>query len=94
MTECANEKNETYAVTKKTNCRHGEDNAHGRQCRTGGKCEAGIYGASSETLPHSDLRRITTGDFACEVVINPPAKAGSGYEKRAVGESKPTVLRQ
>ena len=24
--------------------------------RTGGRCEAGIYRASSETLPHSDLR--------------------------------------
>jgi hypothetical protein len=94
MTERPNEKNEAYAVTKKTDGRHGEDNAHGRQFRAGGKREACIYGASGETLPHGDLRRITTGDFAREVVINSPAKAGSGYEQRAVGESKPTVLRQ
>ena len=93
-TECPNEKNEAYAVTKKADRRHGEDNAHGRQFRAGGKREAGIYGASGETLPHGDLRWITTRDFAREVVINPPAKAGSGYEKRAVGDSKLTVLRQ
>ena len=94
MTERPNEKNEAYAVTEKTDGRHGEDNAHGRQFRAGGKREAGIYGASGETLPHGDLRRITAGDFAREVAINSPAKAGSGYEQRAHGESKPTVLRQ
>jgi hypothetical protein len=94
MTERPNEKNEAYAVTEKADGRHGEDNAHGRQFRAGGKREAGIYCASGETFPHGDLRWITTRDFAREVVINPPAKASSGYEKRAVGDSKPTVLRQ
>ena len=56
------------------------------------KHEACIYGARGETLPHGDLRRITAGNFAREVVINTPAKAGSGDEQRTVGESKPTVL--
>ena len=55
MTERPNEKNEAYAVTEKTDGRHGEDNAHARQFRAGGKREAGIYGASGETLPHGDL---------------------------------------
>jgi hypothetical protein len=42
----------------------------------------------------ADLRRIAAGDLPREVVINSPAKAGSGYEQRAVREGKPTVLRQ
>jgi hypothetical protein len=58
MTERPNEKNEAYAVTEKTDGRHGEDNAHGRQFRAGGKREAGIYGASGETLPHGDLVKL------------------------------------
>jgi hypothetical protein len=94
MTERPNEKNEAYAVTEKTDGGHGEGDAHGGQFRAGSKCEAGIYGASGETLPHGDLRRIAAGYFAREVVINSPAKTGSGDEQRAVGERKPTFLRQ
>jgi hypothetical protein len=74
MTERPNEKNEAYAVTEKTDGGHGEDNAQRRQFRAGGKREASIYNASSETLPHGDLRRITTGDLACEIVVNTPSK--------------------
>ena len=94
MTERSNEKNEAYAVAKKTNGGHCEDNAHGRHFCASGEREAGIYGASGETLPHGDLRRITAGDFAREIVINSPTKAGGGDEERALGESKPTFLRQ
>ena len=87
-----NEKNEAYAVTEKTDGRHGKGNANGGQFRAGSECEAGIYGPSGETLPHGDLRRITARNFAREVVINSPAKTGSGDEQRAVGESNPAFL--
>jgi hypothetical protein len=75
MTERPNEKNE-YAVTEKTDGRHGEDNAHGRQFRAGGEREASIYSASSQTLPHGDLRRITCGIAVC-VSPAPAAKPWS-----------------
>jgi hypothetical protein len=42
MTERPNEKNEAYAVTEKTDARHGEDNAHGRQFRACGERETCI----------------------------------------------------
>jgi hypothetical protein len=93
MTERPNEKNEAYTITEKTDGRHGEGKADGWQFRAGSECEAGIYSASGETLPHGDLRRIAAGNFAREVVVNSPAKTGSGDEQRAVGESKPAFLR-
>ena len=94
MTERMNEKNEAYTVAKKADGGDCEDNAHGRHFCASGERESGIYGASGETLPHGDLRRITAGDFAREIVINSPTKAGGGDEERALGESKPTFLRQ
>ena len=71
MTEHTNIKNEVCPVAEKTDSCHGEGSTHGREFRASGESEAGIYGASNETLPHGDLQRITAGDFASEVIINP-----------------------
>ena len=55
ISECPNEKNEAYAVAKKTDSRQAEGDANSRQFGADGKREAGIHGAGSETAVSSTL---------------------------------------